>query len=120
MADNPEPYEIIQMARYLEIDPIYDSKYLWIANEAVVNTASLPEGWEEHTDEDGNTYFYNSTTHSSPDRGIVSRYFDKAKDEYTFHIDMPDPDLFQTKSYYEDSSVQHPVYYSNSFALGGD
>jgi hypothetical protein len=65
MADNPEPFEIIQMARYLEIDPIYDSKYLWIANEAVVNTASLPEGWEEHSDDEGNTYFYNSTTDTS-------------------------------------------------------
>lgn len=36
----PTPWDVVQMARYLGIDPVTDCEYLWIAEEALV--AQLP------------------------------------------------------------------------------
>ena len=50
--------EIIEFAKYLGIDPSNESSLLWIAQEAI--QAPLPAGWSDHTDDNGNVYFYNS------------------------------------------------------------
>ena len=55
--------EIIEFAKYLGIDPGKESSLLWIAQEAI--NAALPTGWTDHTDENGNVYFYNTKTKES-------------------------------------------------------
>ena len=55
--------EIIEFAKYLGIDPSKESSLLWIAQEAI--QAPLPAGWSDHTDNNGNVYFYNSKTKAS-------------------------------------------------------
>ena len=55
--------EIIEFAKYLGIDPSSESSLLWIAQEAI--QAPLPAGWSDHTDDNGNVYFYNSKTKAS-------------------------------------------------------
>lgn len=64
-ANGPAPTadEIFEAARYLGIDPIGEPQYLWIAEEML--TAPLPDGWTEHTDAEGNVYFYNNSTGES-------------------------------------------------------
>eukprot|EP00741_Cyanophora_paradoxa_P001370 tig00000480_g1326.t1 len=47
--------EILEFAKYLGINPIYEADLLWVAEEAL--DAELPEGWTEHCDEDGNVFF---------------------------------------------------------------
>eukprot|EP00329_Picozoa_sp_Boothbay-MS584-11_P006677 59568_3 len=56
--------EIIDYAKYLGMNPIFDADLLWVAAEGL--TAPLPAGWTEHEDQDGNLYFYNvDTDHST-------------------------------------------------------
>ncbi len=38
-------------ARALGIDPVFDHRFLWIAQEAL--DAALPEGWSEEVDDEG-------------------------------------------------------------------
>ncbi len=48
---------VAEYARYLGIEPHEDATLMHIAREAVV--AELPPGWEEHTDDDGNPFYFN-------------------------------------------------------------
>ena len=48
---------VVEYARYLGIQPHEDAALMHIAREAVV--AELPHGWEEHTEDDGNPFFFN-------------------------------------------------------------
>ena len=59
----PTAQEIADYARYIGMDPIVDINLLWIAEEAL--SASLPEGWQEHHDNGGNVFYYNSLTNVS-------------------------------------------------------
>ncbi|GHP02817.1 hypothetical protein PPROV_000157200 [Pycnococcus provasolii] len=56
----PTAEEIADYARYLGMDPVMDKHLLYIAEWAI--TAPLPEGWTEHTDADGNEFYYNNVT----------------------------------------------------------
>ncbi len=51
-------------ARYLGIDPVDDSGYMWIAREAL--DAELPSEWIEVDEEEGefagHQYYYNTST----------------------------------------------------------
>ena len=44
--------EVLEAARYIGIDPIVESQFLWIAEEMLC--APLPDGFTEHTDDEGN------------------------------------------------------------------
>lgn len=52
-----EDAAVVEYARYLGIEPHEDASLMYIAREAVV--AQLPPDWEEHTDDDGNTFYFN-------------------------------------------------------------
>lgn len=56
VAGGDEP-AVVEYARYLGIEPHEDAALIHIAREAVV--AELPHGWEEHTDDDGNVFYFN-------------------------------------------------------------
>mmetsp|Transcript_18787 Transcript_18787/g.52341 ORF Transcript_18787/g.52341 Transcript_18787/m.52341 type:complete len:703 (+) Transcript_18787:453-2561(+) len=56
----PSAQELTQYARYLGINPVYDSDLLWIAEQAY--DAPLPANWAEAQDQDGNIYYYNTVT----------------------------------------------------------
>ena len=69
----PSAMEIIEYAKYLGMNPIYDADLLWIAAEGL--TAPLPAGWTEHEDQDGNLYFYNvDTDHSTREHPLDKHY----------------------------------------------
>ncbi len=71
--DPPSAMEIIEYAKYLGMNPIYDADLLWIAAEGL--TAPLPAGWTEHEDQDGNLYFYNTATdHSTREHPLDKHY----------------------------------------------
>eukprot|EP00933_Yihiella_yeosuensis_P031113 TRINITY_DN24657_c0_g1_i2.p1 TRINITY_DN24657_c0_g1~~TRINITY_DN24657_c0_g1_i2.p1 ORF type:complete len:804 (+),score=175.10 TRINITY_DN24657_c0_g1_i2:204-2615(+) len=58
--------DVIEMLAYvhsLGIDHVRESEMLWIAEEAF--NAPLPPGWTEHIDNDGRTYFYQTSTRLS-------------------------------------------------------
>ena len=55
--------EVLEAARYIGIDPIVESQFLWIAEEMLC--APLPDGFTEHTDDEGNIYFYSAKTGQS-------------------------------------------------------
>mgnify|MGYP001498227666 CR=1 FL=1 len=57
MAADGEDSAVVEYARYLGIEPHEDAALMHIAREAVV--AELPPGWEEHTDDDGNPFYFN-------------------------------------------------------------
>lgn len=48
---------VVEYARYLGIQPEEDAALMHIAREAIV--AEVPHGWEEHTDDDGNPFYFN-------------------------------------------------------------
>lgn len=50
-------------AQSLGIDPVKDSEFVWIAEEAF--QAQLPPGWSEHLDDDGCMFYYNQTSGDS-------------------------------------------------------
>ncbi len=56
-ADGEDDSAVVEYARYLGIEPHEDDALMHIAREAVV--AELPPGWEEHTDDDGNPFYFN-------------------------------------------------------------
>ena len=71
--DPPSAMEIIEYAKYLGMNPIYDADLLWIAAEGL--TAPLPAGWTEHEDNDGNLYFYNTQAdHSTREHPLDKHY----------------------------------------------
>ena len=71
--DPPSAMEIIEYAKYLGMNPIYDADLLWIAAEGL--TAPLPAGWTEHEDQDSNLYFYNTATdHSTREHPLDKHY----------------------------------------------
>ena len=55
--------EVLEAARYIGIDPVAESQFLWIAEEMLC--APLPDGYTEHTDDEGNIYFYCSKSGQS-------------------------------------------------------
>ena len=55
--------EIAEYAVFLGIDPERDPELLWIAQQAYF--APLPPPWTEHTDPQGNVYFYNPASEES-------------------------------------------------------
>jgi len=63
----------VDYARYIGMDPIGDVNLLWIAEEALC--ASLPEGWTEHTDQNGNTFYYNGTSGQSSWEHPLDEYY---------------------------------------------
>ena len=69
----PTAQEIVDYARYIGMDPIGDVNLLWIAEEALC--ASLPEGWTEHTDQNGNTFYYNSLSGQSSWEHPLDEYY---------------------------------------------
>ena len=68
----PTAEEICEFAVYIGMDPIADLDLLWIAEEALL--APLPPGWEEHKDDAGDRYWYDtrdrSTTWTDPRQGL--------------------------------------------------
>ncbi len=54
---------VVEFARYLGIDPVFECGLLWIAEEAML--APMPPGWSEHEDASGHPYFYNLATDES-------------------------------------------------------
>eukprot|EP01051_Picozoa_sp_SAG22_P002101 SAG22_NODE_90_length_21067_cov_8.490843_5_plen_1250_part_00 len=71
--DPPSAMEIIEYAKYLGMNPIYDADLLWIAAEGL--TAPLPAGWTEHEDAEGNLYFYNTQAdHSTREHPLDKHY----------------------------------------------
>ena len=69
----PTAQEIVDYARYIGMDPIGDVNLLWIAEEALC--ASLPEGWTEHADQNGNTFYYNAGTGQSSWEHPLDEYY---------------------------------------------
>mmetsp|Transcript_32817 Transcript_32817/g.84751 ORF Transcript_32817/g.84751 Transcript_32817/m.84751 type:complete len:598 (-) Transcript_32817:1895-3688(-) len=65
--------EVIQMARYLGIDPAIDRDFLWIAEEAL--KATLPPAWGEYRDEQGNIFYFNEETGESSWDHPLDAYF---------------------------------------------
>jgi hypothetical protein len=68
--------ETLQMARYLGMDPMADVDVLWIAAEALA--APLPAGWEEHRTEEGDVYYFDTTTKVLPHTCaafVMTRFF---------------------------------------------
>eukprot|EP00163_Fabomonas_tropica_P000204 TRINITY_DN10138_c0_g1_i2.p1 TRINITY_DN10138_c0_g1~~TRINITY_DN10138_c0_g1_i2.p1 ORF type:complete len:293 (+),score=52.75 TRINITY_DN10138_c0_g1_i2:261-1139(+) len=61
------------MAKYLGIDPLIDYHLLWIAQQALEEP--LPSYWEEHVDEDGHAFFYNSNTDESTREHPADEYY---------------------------------------------
>eukprot|EP00736_Rhodelphis_marinus_P003729 Rmarinus@m.20592 len=59
----PTPQEIIEYARHLGIDPVFESGLLWVAEEAL--HAALPGNWTENFSESGHIYYYNVATDES-------------------------------------------------------
>lgn len=57
IADVVSREEIVEMAKYLGIDPRKEQSLLWIARQCVI--APLPYGWIEKEDEGQGAYFYN-------------------------------------------------------------
>lgn len=55
-ADAEDP-AAVEYARYLGIEAHEDAAMMHIVREAMV--ADLPVGWEEHTDDEGNPYYFN-------------------------------------------------------------
>ena len=92
--DPPSAMEIIEYAKYLGMNPIYDADLLWIAAEGL--TAPLPAGWTEHEDSDGNLYFYNTQSdHSTREHPLDKHYRqtylnEKRKKEQLETGDAPD------------------------------
>eukprot|EP00741_Cyanophora_paradoxa_P006029 tig00000970_g5847.t1 len=75
--DRPAPtaMEIAAFARYLGMDPVTDCHLLWIAEEAL--SAPLPDEYEEHLDEEGKVYYYNTETDvSQREHPLDSHYRD--------------------------------------------
>jgi hypothetical protein len=74
--------EIMQYARHvLHLDPIFDAKLLWIAEEAL--QAKLPKGWLEHRVENSDTVFFEevSTGHTTWEHPLDEMYKAKAAEE---------------------------------------
>lgn len=75
--------DIFEAARYLGIDPVGEPRFLWIAEEML--TSALPKGYTEHTDDEGNIYFFNSETQESswqhPLFEMCSNLYNKLKEE---------------------------------------
>jgi len=69
----PSAMEIIEYAKYLGMNPIYDADLLWVAAEGL--TAPLPAGWAEHEDETGNLYFYNDETDESTREHPLDKHY---------------------------------------------
>eukprot|EP01047_Picozoa_sp_COSAG01_P040107 COSAG01_NODE_3356_length_6207_cov_4.313360_1_plen_727_part_00 len=87
--DPPSAMEIIEYAKYLGMNPIYDADLLWIAAEGL--TAPLPAGWTEHEDQDGNLYFYNvDTDHSTREHPLDKHY------RQTYHNEKRKKELLTT------------------------
>eukprot|EP00927_Polykrikos_kofoidii_P019731 TRINITY_DN19248_c0_g1_i1.p1 TRINITY_DN19248_c0_g1~~TRINITY_DN19248_c0_g1_i1.p1 ORF type:complete len:1220 (-),score=232.36 TRINITY_DN19248_c0_g1_i1:32-3691(-) len=55
--------EMLEFCKSLNIDPVNESDMLWIAEDAF--HAPLPVGWTEHQNENGHTYFHNTSTGQS-------------------------------------------------------
>eukprot|EP00927_Polykrikos_kofoidii_P019733 TRINITY_DN19248_c0_g2_i1.p1 TRINITY_DN19248_c0_g2~~TRINITY_DN19248_c0_g2_i1.p1 ORF type:complete len:1270 (-),score=293.74 TRINITY_DN19248_c0_g2_i1:101-3910(-) len=55
--------EMLEFCKSLDIDPVKESEMLWIAEEAF--HAPLPIGWTEHQNDDGHTYFHNTSNGQS-------------------------------------------------------
>jgi len=69
----PSALEIVQFARYLGMDPIDDSAFLWIAEQALV--APLPDDWSEHMDAEDNVFYYNVVTDASSWEHPMDQYY---------------------------------------------
>ena len=52
--------EIVQYAIYLGLDPTKDADLMWIAREGF--SAPVPEPWEQRTNKEGETCYYNKAT----------------------------------------------------------
>ncbi|CAM9751908.1 unnamed protein product, partial [Phaeothamnion confervicola] len=67
-AEDPEDYaaSVARHAKFLNMDPVRDVEYLWLAEEAL--NAELPEGWvngEGEGEYEGLVYYYNEKTEES-------------------------------------------------------
>lgn len=69
----PSAEEIVNFARYLGMDPVFDSHLLWVAEEAL--TAPLPSHWTEHIDDDDFPYYYNNETDVSTRQHPLDEYY---------------------------------------------
>ena len=56
----PTAPEIAEHARYLGLDPVYDSHLMWMAEESLC--APLPAFWDDHVDEHGRVFYRNRRT----------------------------------------------------------
>jgi len=72
--------EVLEFADFFGIDMANDMDLLWIAEQA--SEAALPEGWTEHDDADGNSYYYNADTEESAWEHPLDQYY---KDLYQHH-----------------------------------
>eukprot|EP00741_Cyanophora_paradoxa_P010425 tig00000037_g10080.t1 len=72
-ADPADFPSVVEHARYLGMDPVFDAPYLWIAEQAL--NAPLPEGWSEHRDATGRPYYYNAATDASIWEHPLDDYF---------------------------------------------
>ena len=88
--------EVIRMAEYLHIRVLSEPQLIWIAVEAY--KAPLPEGWSNHQDASGRTYFFHANSRTSRSDHPMDPHFRKLRDQYrdrvnnnalpTSHIDV--------------------------------
>ncbi len=74
---------IIEHCKYLGIDPVTQSEYVWIAKKSML--APVPEGWEQVIDDNGVPFYHNVGTGESqwehPDDEHYRRMFKKLLEE---------------------------------------
>lgn len=59
-AQTPSEEEIRDYAVYLGMNPVEDAHLFYIAEWAL--TVPLPDGWTEHSDNQGNEFYFNAMT----------------------------------------------------------
>ena len=73
-AEDPKVYEeVMGFADYLGFDLASHPDLYWIAEQA--RNAPLPEPWTEHSDDTGNTYYYNPQLGESSWEHPLDSYF---------------------------------------------
>lgn len=67
--------DILDMARYLKIDPQQEPHLIWIAKLAILE--GLPEGWKEVRNEDGTSSYLNTLTSQRFSRHPLDDHFER-------------------------------------------
>ena len=111
-APPPTPYELMAMARYLGLHCLRDYDLLWIAEEAL--GTPLPPQWEEHVDENGNPFYYNSETdESTREHPSDERFFELVRQERRSDRKQPQMETEEYKPWKAFTGQMGNRYYFN-------